>query len=682
MIHMKPLIIVESYTKTKTISKYLDNKYNVICSLGHITNLPKSELGIDIKSWNGKYEPTNKSIITNIRKYVKETDTIYIASDPDMEGEAIAHHIYNAISNLLPGKNCHRIEFNEITKKAIVDALNNPHNINSSIVDAQESRRFVDRLVGYKLSPLLWKKFNDNTLSVGRVQSIALLLCVTMAQKLESHDIDPYWIIKGYYEKGKQIKREFTLYDGANILKIQEKNALYRILESFHFGSFKLSIDESNTYQSPSAPYTTTSLQQDAYNKFKFTSKKTMMLAQQLYENGMITYMRTDSTNISDDFKKIIGGYVCNKYGKEYFRNRSYVNKIANAQGAHEAIRITNICVTNLDDMSSEIKETNILDLNKLYCLIWKRTVASQMVNAEFTNVIATITYDNTVYKFINKTSLLVKQGYLIIYDTPLDNVQNYKDQFEGMKAKKFECEANVSNPPSLYNEVGLIKALEKEGIGRPSTYSSIIDKLTTKRYVIKGSNPTKQITFQQITKTTSGVNESDQIIKIGGKSTDLLVPSELGINVVEYLRTTVPFLLDIKFTSVMEDTLDKICDKEITKKYVLDEFYNNYLVPVLPLVVENTKQKYNEPESGIIKSKYGYCYYNAETKKYTNIESYLKWKNITVKKLTKKDMDFIKSLPKKLDDGKELHIGQYGLYIKDKNKNIKLDKNLWESFI
>lgn len=679
---MKPLIIVESYTKTKTISKYLDNKYNVICSLGHINNLPKSELGIDVTSWVGKYEPTNKSIITNIRKYVKETDAIYIASDPDMEGEAIAHHIHNAISNLLRGKKCHRIEFNEITKKAVVEALNNPHDINNNIVDAQESRRFVDRLVGYKLSPLLWSKFNDNTLSVGRVQSIALLLCVTMAKKLESHDIDPYWVVKGYYENGKQIKREFTLYNGSNVLKIQDKKELYNILELFHFGAFKVSLDESNSYQSPSAPYTTTSLQQDAYNKYKFTSKKTMMLAQQLYENGLITYMRTDSTNISDDFKKVIGGYIYNKYGKEYFKNRSYVSKIANAQGAHEAIRITNVGVTNIDDMLSEVKATNLSDLNKLYGLIWKRTVASQMVNAEFTNVTATIIYDTTDYKFINKTSLLVKQGYLIVYDTPLDNVQNYKDQFEGIKARKFECEANVSNPPSLYNEVGLIKALEKEGIGRPSTYSSIIDKLIEKKYVVKGSNPSKEITLKKITKTKSGIGESDQNIMVGGKSTDLLVPSELGVHVVEYLRTTVPFLLDIKFTSVMEDTLDKICDQVMTKKYVLDEFYNNYLVPVLPLVTESTKKERKEPESGIIKSKYGYCYYNAETKKYTNVESYLKWKNITVKNLTQRDIDFIKSLPKKLDDGKELHIGQYGLYIKDKNKNVKLDKNLWESFI
>lgn len=680
---MKPLIIVESYTKTKTISKYLDNKYNVICSLGHINNLPKSELGIDVISWIGKYEPTNKSIIANIRKYVKETDTIYIASDPDMEGEAIAHHIHTAISNLLSGKKCFRIEFHEITKKAIVDALNNPHHINSDIVDAQESRRFVDRLVGYKLSPLLWNKFNDNTLSVGRVQSIALLFCVMMLKEIESHDIDPYWIIKGYYENGKQIKKEFTLYNGESLLKIQNKKELYNILELFHFGSFNISIDESYSYQSPSPPYTTTSLQQDAYIKYRFSSKKTMSLAQQLYENGMITYMRTDSTNISEEFKKVIGNYICNKYGKEWFRNRTYVSKIANAQGAHEAIRITNVGVTCMEDMSSEICDRmNILDLNKLYSLIWKRTVASQMINAEFTNVTATIMYDNMVNKFINKSSLLVKQGFLVIYDTPLDNVQHYKDQFEGIKAKKFECEANVSNPPSLYNEVGLIKALEKEGIGRPSTYSSIIDKLISKKYVTKGSNPTKQIILQKITKTKNSVNESDQTIKIGGKSTDLLVPSDIGINVIEYLRTTVPFLLDIKFTSVMEDTLDKICDKEITKNYVLDEFYNNYLVPVLSLLTENTKKQRNGPESGIIKSKYGYCYYNAETKKYTNIESYLKWKNITVKKLTNKDVDFIKSLPKILEDGTELHIGQYGLYIKDKNKNVKLDKNLWESFI
>ena len=676
MIYMKPLIIVESFTKTKTISKYLDNKYNVICSLGHINNLPKSDLGINITTWVGKYEVTNKSIIANIKKFVKESDTIYIASDPDMEGEAIAHHIYNSIANLLPGKKCHRIEFHEITKKAVLEALENPHNINSDIVDAQESRRFVDRLVGYKLSPLLWNKFNDNTLSVGRVQSIALLLCVMMTKKLESHIIDPHWIIKGYYESDKKIKKEFIMYKGSNIFKIQDKKTLYDILGSLHFGSFKITIEDSKSYENPSAPYTTTSLQQDSYNKFKFSSKKTMMLAQQLYENGMITYMRTDSTHISDDFKMVISSYIANTYGKEQFKNRSFIAKIANAQNAHEAIRITDVCTKTVNISTNE---GNMTDLNKLYDLIWKRTVASQMISAEYTNVSVIISYDNIEYRFVNKSSLLVSPGYLVVYDIPLGDVRLHKDQFVGMLAKRFECEASVSNPPSLYNEMGLIKALEKEGIGRPSTYSSIIDKLIAKKYVKKGSNPSRQITLQKITKTKKDIVESDQIIKTGGKNSDLLVPSELGINVIEYLRTIVPFLLDIKFTSVMEDTLDKICDKVITKKFVLDEFYNNYLLPVLPVVTASNKR---ELTSGVIKSKYGYCYYNSDIMKYTNIESYLKWKNITAKKLTKRDLDFFQSLPKKLDDGTDLHIGQYGLYIKDKNKNVKLDQSKWESFI
>ena len=670
---MKPLIIVESFTKTKTIAKYLDNKYNVICSLGHINNLPKNEVGINTETWKGTFVPTNPKIIKSIRDNVKQTDLIYIASDPDMEGEAIAHHIYTNISDLVINKKCYRIEFHEITKNAIITAINNPRNINNDIVDAQETRRFVDRLVGYKLSPLLWNKFNDNTLSVGRVQSISLLLCVKMLQKIQEHNIEYHWTITGHYDASSNIT-DFKLYDDEkNIFKSNDSEHIKMLLDGFGFGSnFKLSISESDVLDHPSPPYTTTSLQQDAYNKFRFSSKKTMQLSQQLYENGLITYMRTDSNNISKEFKNEILRYIKTNYGENNAKCRNHKNNISNAQIAHEAIRITNVKKSVIDISS---------DLNKLYNLIWKRTISSQMKSAEYRVVEVSIQYPDKKYVFIHKKSLLIDLGYLTIYNAVVEDVKLYKKRFDKISPLKFVCEADTNTIPSLYNEISLIKALEKEGIGRPSTYTSIIEKIMSKQYVIKGSNPQKTMMVKNIIKTPTSTREVDNEIHLGGKSKDLLVPTESGINVISYLKQEIPFLLDIKFTSNMETAMDKICDKQISKTFVLNDFYNNHIYPLVSKAISHDSVK-KEMKTGIIKTKYGYCYYNALTKKFTNIEPYLKWKKITVKELTENDIRFLSSLPKKLDDGKFLHIGPYGLYLKDQNKNVKLDKNKWDSYV
>jgi DNA topoisomerase-1 len=673
---MKPLIIVESFTKTKTIAKYLNNEYNVICSLGHINNLPKNSLGIDTETWIGTYEITNKKILDDIKKHVSQANIIYIASDPDMEGEAIAYHIRNAISGLLKNKTCYRIEFHEITKKAVKDALNNPHDINMHIVNAQESRRFVDRLVGYKLSPLLWNKFTDNTLSVGRVQSVALAMCINIYNKIQTHQIECYWIMMGYYNK----TLEFKLYEDdscKNLVKITDKLMLHSLLEKLPFDSdtFEMNMREHQSSESPSPPYTTTSLQQDAYHQHRFSSKKTMQLAQNLYENGHITYMRTDSTHISDHFKNIIITYINSSYSAGLAQFRSYKNKIANAQEAHEAIRITNVNMLSIEEGG---------DIDKLYKLIWKRTVSSQMINGEYMNLDVILSYTCTNHKFIHKKAFLINPGYLTVYGIkPDDNIaiKSYKTLFADLRPSKFTCESSVNNPPSLYNEISLIKALEKEGIGRPSTYASIVDKILVKKYVEKGKNPQQELPVINYIKTKKdGIQEIKDVVKIGGSAKDLLVPTTLGLHVIEYLQTIVPFLLDIKFTSKMEAALDRICENVMNKSDVLNDFYKNHLLSVLPTTTVTTK---NELKTGIIKSKYGYCYYDAKKKKYTNIESYLQWRQITVDQMHQKDIDFIASLPKKLKDGYELHIGQYGLYLKDQNKkNLKLDKSKWNDYI
>jgi DNA topoisomerase-1 len=671
----KPLIIVESYTKTKTISKYLDNKYTVICSLGHINDLPKTDIGIDTTTWSGTYVPTKQKIISDIRTHVRNASAVYLASDPDMEGEAIAYHIKQNIQDLLNGKQCSRIKFHEITKRAVIESISHPQDINQNVVDAQEARRFIDRLIGYKLSPILWNQFNDNTLSVGRVQSVALSMCVSLLQKIQSSDIESFWLIIGVYNK-----LPFKLYHTETIYKAADERQVHQTLALLDFATVTTpEYKESTSTESPGAPYTTTSLQQDAYTKHRFTSKKTMQLAQDLYENGHITYMRTDSTNISPDFKNVIAAYIKENYGDEYVKFRSYKNKIANAQEAHEAVRVTTIKNLSTPDLSD--------DHNKLYKLIWKRTVASMMPNAEYINLDVIIMLKSP-FKFIYRKSFLAKAGYLILYGTPetIQELEAFKNSCKNLKPSEYKAEANISNIPSLYNEVALIKALEKEGIGRPSTYASIIDKIISKKYVEKGQNPQKDISVCDIIKSKNKPSALDRVqrqINTGGKQKDLLVPTQLGMTIIQYLQDKVPFLLDITFTANMEGALDRICDQIENKTVVLSDFYQNHLLPVLPATpLQQPSKQPKQKTSGIIKTKYGYCYYHASSDRYTNIESYLKWREISADALSDKDIKFLRSLPKKIGDDTYLCIGQYGLYIKEKNKNVRLDKNKWADYL
>jgi DNA topoisomerase-1 len=685
----KSLVIVESATKCKTISKYLnsdesDNKYIITASCGHITELSnKYGMGFDKETWEADFipSPSKQKIIYKIRELAKEADNIYLASDLDAEGEAISYHIKECIKDLIKHKPCYRIRFNEITSSALKKAINNPTNIDMDIVNAQMTRSILDKLVGFSLSPMLWNKFNSNYLSAGRCQSIAVLLCINRYNDILNTKLSLYWNIIGKFSK-----YEAYLYNENDLVKIINSEDIKKVLKKLSFeNKWKVNLEESNSLQNPPAPFTTTSLQSEVYQRFKIGSKKTMKIAQTLYENGYITYMRTDSVSISDEAKKKIISYIKDNYGDEYVKRRAHKNKIVNAQEAHECIRITNPKKLDIDF------EDITPDHKKIYNLIWKRTIACQMIAAEYIDVTLNIIDDTILpYKFIYNKSLLIKKGYLEVYspDIKIDDVDEIR-KLNGneIKPSYFIAKGNINEPPSLYNEVGLIKLLEKEGIGRPSTYASIIEKIFSKGYVEKGSNPQQKLKVESIKKNSNNKLEIiNEDINIGGNNKDLLVPTDLGINITEYLKNLIPFLLDIKFTAHMEEALDKISNKNATKLDTLNAFYNR-LKPVL----DNEMQKNNQSttdktnfkkETGILKTKFGYAYYNADTNKYTNIESYLKWKKITVKELTERDIKFLSSLPKKIGDY-TINIGQYGLYLKDrKDNNIKLDKNKWEDAV
>lgn len=708
---MKSLIIVESFTKTKTIKKYLgDMDVAVAFSGGHIYNLPKDTLGFDTDTWEVEYVPTNPSIIKNIKELAIKADVIYLAADPDLEGEAIANSLKKCLGNIIKDKVCHRITFNEITKNAVINAIENPRTIDMDKVNAQETRRIVDRLIGYKVSPLLWNKFNKNYLSAGRVQIAGLIICITQRNRIINKEIIPYWTIEGKFNITKDLIISATLNvyaddkdikdikdDTSKLIeyKIRDVGIVKDILNKLSINTkYKISYETKLRNVSPSPPYTTTTLQQDAYNKCRFNSKTTMKLAQDLYERGFITYMRTDSTSIAEDAKKMILAYIKETYDPTFAKYRTYKTKIANAQEAHEAVRITN---PQYKTISFEGATKNH---EKLYELIWNRTLASLMSDAVYVDIYIKFKSPSGIseYIFCATKSFLKELGFHILYNAKLESTDDFlniiKDTKLSATSKEYSSQGTIDNIPSLYNEVQLIKELEKEGIGRPSTYSSIIDKLLEKKYVEIGTNPQQEYEIECF-KKKKDIVISTKKINLGGTQKDLLVPTELGIDVIKYIYEMCPYLCDLKFTSKMEDELDKIINATITKDVILNELYKKIKLSIDAANVStnssngcnnnNNNTNSKEKKTGVLTTRYGACYYNKDLDKYTNIEPYLKWKKITKEGLTAKDIDFISSLPKPIEhQGKKynLLLGKFGIYLKDnKNNNHKLDKTLWSMY-
>jgi DNA topoisomerase-1 len=733
---MKSLIIVESFTKTKTIKKYLgDRDVSVAFSGGHIYNLPKDNLGFNTDTWDITYVPTNPNIIKNIKEMARNADVIYLAADPDLEGEAIAHSLYKCLEGIIKDgsgghKVCHRITFNEITKNAVINALENPRTIDMDKVKAQETRRIVDRLIGYKVSPVLWNKFNKNYLSAGRVQIAGLIICINQRTRIINKEIIPYWTIEGTFSIGKDLAITGTLYAAsaaaanananadadAKLIeyKIRDIEIVKNILNDLSIGAkYKIEYAKHIRNVSPSPPYTTTTLQQDAYNKCRFNAKETMKLAQDLYEHGHITYMRTDSTSIAEDAKKMILSYIRDTYDGSgsncvsFAKYRTFKTKVANAQEAHEAVRITNPKNKTIAFEGSTKKH------DKLYELIWIRTLASLMTDAVYTDLQLKF---SAKHIFCATKSYLKELGYRILYEDKLENenledfVKIIKENKQIATAKEYSSQGTIDNIPSLYNEVQLIKELEKEGIGRPSTYSSIIDKLLDKKYVEIGTNPQQEYEIECFKKKKSKERsgESGELIittkkiNLGGKQIDLLEPTELGLEIIKYIYEIFPYLCDLKFTSKMEDDLDKIINATssnvgITKEAVLNDLYakiKGSIASIEPTsggsgstgsTGSGSGAISKEKKTGIITTRYGICYYNKELDKYTNIEPFLKWKKISKEGLKERDIAFLSSLPKPIEYlGKkyDLHLGKFGIYLKDnKNNNHKLEKKLWDTF-
>ena len=547
----KTLVIVESPSKAKTIGKYLGANYKVIASVGHVRDLPKSKLGIDIENdFEPQYIPIRGKgdIIKELRKEAKKASKVYLATDPDREGEAISWHLANLLGIDLDTP-C-RIVFNEIIKSSIKDAIKHPRKIDLNLVDAQQARRVLDRLVGYQISPLLWRKVRKG-LSAGRVQSAALKIICDREKEIKDFDPKEYWTITAEFKKGKKFSAKLMEYKKKKLV-VENKEQNDKILAELNTGSYSVAaLNQKERMKKPFAPFTTGSMQQEASTKLNFNTKKTMLIAQQLYEGveikgqgtvGLITYLRTDSVRISEEAKAAAADFINEKYGKEYLGKNVYSNKKKDIQDAHEAIRPSNISLE-----PEAIKDSLSNDQFKLYRLIWCRFMASQMTAAKFDNLQVEI--ENGDYTFKTTGSKLLFDGYQRVYkssmDEDKDKILPALEKGELLDLIGLGGEQNFTQPPARYTEASLVKELEEKNIGRPSTYAPIVGTLSERKYVTREKKS--------------------------------LVPTELGFLVTGLMEEYFKEIVDVNFTAGMEDKLDDVEIKDLEWKKIIRDFYGPF---------------------------------------------------------------------------------------------------------
>ncbi len=583
----KKLVIVESPAKAKTIKKFLGKDYDVESSYGHVADLPSKEIGIDLKNFTPKYiiSKDKKEVIKKLKKLSNKAEQVLLASDEDREGEAIAWHLKNQL-NLKDDKTS-RIVFHEITEKAIKNAIDNPRDINYNLVDAQQARRLLDRLVGYELSPILWRKIKKG-LSAGRVQSVAVRLIVDRENEIRNHQSKSSFKVLGYF--ANHAKHQFK---ASLDQEFEKEKAVEDFLKLLKGATYQVAdINTKAAKKTPAPPFTTSTLQQEAARKLGFSVSKTMMLAQKLYENGFITYMRTDSVNLSSDAKQQAVEMITQVFGKNYSKPRNYKTKSKGAQEAHEAIRPTIV----------SRREINMdFDSNRLYDLIWKRTVASQMADAKIDRTTVKIENNKVKNIFTAKGEVIVFDGFLKLYQETKET--NEDPEFKGrlpklekgetLEEKYIEVIQKYSRPPARYNEAALVKKMEELGIGRPSTYAPTISTIQKRGYVEKKNIEPK---VRSVAKwiLEKGVISKKTETESYGNEKNKLVPTDIGIVVNEFLTQHFDHILDYNFTAKIEEELDKIAEGNKNWKHTLKEFYQEFH-PVVEDVAKNATRARGE---------------------------------------------------------------------------------------
>ncbi|MFH7000191.1 type I DNA topoisomerase [Flavobacterium sp. FlaQc-57] len=675
----KNLVIVESPAKAKTIEKFLGSDFQVESSYGHIADLPSKEIGVDVENgFKPKYEvsPDKKALVSKLKTLSKNAEMVWLASDEDREGEAISWHLAEELK--LDTKKTKRIVFHEITKSAILKAIENPREIDYNLVNAQQARRVLDRLVGYELSPVLWRKIKGG-LSAGRVQSVSVRLIVEREREIQNFNaVATYSIVAEFVnEAGKSFKAKLpknfnTKKEAEDFLK-QNIGSKYKVAD----------LETKPTKKSPTAPFTTSTLQQEAARKLYLPVGITMQLAQRLYEAGLITYMRTDSVNLSKEAMDAAEAEIIKSYGKEFSKPRTFANKNKGAQEAHEAIRPT--------DMSRHTVNID-RDQARLYDLIWKRTLASQMSDAQLERTNVKIEANNHSEIFTASGEVLLFEGFLKVY---LEGHDDDEEEQEGMlpALKVNEKLANnyitaterYSRPPARYTEASLVKKLEELGIGRPSTYAPTISTIINRNYVEKGTLEGQERKYTQLTLQADKVDE--KLLKENtGSDKGKLVPTDIGTIVTDFLVKNFGNILDYNFTAKVEQDFDEIAEGNIDWAVMMQEFYNKFH-PNVKEVEANAERESGERILGkdadgrqvsVRLGKFGPMAQigeaDDEDKKFASLMSDQNIGNITLEEALNLFL-----LPKNLGEykGEEVEVsnGRYGPYVRHGSVFISLPK-------
>jgi len=680
---IRNLVIVESPAKAKTIEKFLGKDFTVKSSFGHIRDLAKKNLGIDIeKGFKPEYiiSDEKKKVVDDLRKSSNEAETVWLASDEDREGEAIAWHLSEVLK--LDKKKTKRIVFHEITKDAIQNAIKNPRGIDYNLVNAQQARRILDRLVGFELSPILWKKVKP-ALSAGRVQSVAVRLLVEREREIFNFKTTSFFKVNGIFDGKVEIKAELSD-------KLKNLKETLDFIESCKDATFTISdISKKPSKKTPAPPFTTSTLQQEASRKLNFSVSQTMTIAQKLYEAGHITYMRTDSVNLSDTAIEAAKKTICEEFGEKYHNPRRYKTKSKGAQEAHEAIRPTYIDNHKITGSSAE---------QRLYELIWKRTVASQMSDASIEKTVVTINISTSNYKFIATGEVILFDGFLKVYfeSSDDDNEETGKDLLPPMKAgqvltpKEIIANERFTQRPARYTEASLVKKLEELGIGRPSTYAPTISTILNRGYVLKEDRDGVERKYVSIVLKKGKVTKEEKV-EITGSEKSKLFPSDIGIVVNDFLVEYFKNILSYNFTATVEKDFDEIAEGKIEWTKMIDQFYRPFHKDVEKTLRESDYSKGErtlgtDPKTGkevtVRIGRFGPIAQigesNPETKEKPQYASLLKGQLIET--ITLEEALKLFSLPRNLGlyEEKEvvIGIGRFGPYVRHASKFVSLKKD------
>lgn len=569
------LVIVESPAKAKTIQKFLGNGYVVKSSFGHIRDLQDKKLSVDVeKGFTPEYviPSDKKKVVAELKKAAENASTVWLASDEDREGEAISWHLYETLG--LKEAQTRRIVFHEITRDAIVNAVQNPRSIDMNLVNAQQARRVLDRLVGFELSPILWRKIQPK-LSAGRVQSVALRLVVEREKEIMGFENEAYYKVEAFFHPAglpASVKVKAVL--DTRFKTLEEARAFLQDCIGSTFTVSDVEKKEANRY--PTAPFTTSTLQQEAARKLHFPVSMTMRVAQSLYERGLITYMRTDSTNLSALALGTAKKFITENFGPEYSKPRQFKTHSKGAQEAHEAIRPTFIENTEIEGTAQE---------QKLYNLIWKRTVASQMADAKVLNTTLRVSSDKRSERFNAQATQVLFDGFLKLYIEGTDNQDPEEEEVmlpdlqvgTPMEEKGIKAECKFTAAPPRYSEATLVKKLEELGIGRPSTYAPTIATLTTGRgYIVKGDKEGRKVAVNELELKNGGISETSRTETVGAERGKLL-PQEIGMIVTDYLEKYFTDIMDYDFTANVEKEFDQIASGNLVWNEVIGEFYSPF---------------------------------------------------------------------------------------------------------